>query len=163
MKILIVSQYYYPEQFQINEIAPALVKEGHQVTVLTGLPNYPKGEIYEGYKNGHKAREVMDGVEVIRVKEHPRKKGVLHLLWNYFSFVRNGNRKVKKLKGEYDIVLMAETVFPAVWVRRFVILEPRMNGCVPSRPLWARERALRSSVLPTRIVFLMWGLLRSTP
>ena len=69
MKILIVSQYYYPEQFQINEIAPALVELGHSVTVLTGLPNYPKGEIYEGYKDAHKSREVINGVEVIRVKE----------------------------------------------------------------------------------------------
>ena len=43
MKILIVSQYYYPEQFQINEIAPELVRRGHEVTVLCGVPNYPKG------------------------------------------------------------------------------------------------------------------------
>ena len=43
MKILIISQYYFPEQFQINEIAPELVKRGHEVTVLCGVPNYPKG------------------------------------------------------------------------------------------------------------------------
>lgn len=49
MKILIVSQYYFPEQFLINEIAPELVKEGNQVTVLTGLPNYPDGVIKKGY------------------------------------------------------------------------------------------------------------------
>ena len=50
MKILIVTQYYYPEQFQINEIAPELVKRGHKVTVLCGLPNYPKGVVFEGYE-----------------------------------------------------------------------------------------------------------------
>ncbi len=119
MKILIVSQYYWPEQFQINEIAPALVELGHSVTVLTGLPNYPKGEIYEGYKDAHKIREVINGVEVIRVKEHPRKKGVLHLLWNYWSFIANGNRKVKRLKEKYDIVLVYQlspitSVYPAI-------------------------------------------------
>lgn len=119
MKILIVSQYYYPEQFQINEIAPALVELGHSVTVLTGLPNYPKGEIYEGYKDAHKSREVINGVEVIRVKEHPRKKGALHLLWNYWSFVAKGNRKVKKLKEKYDIVLAYQlspvtSAYPAI-------------------------------------------------
>ena len=119
MKILIVSQYYYPEQFQINEIAPALVREGHQVTVLTGLPNYPKGEIYEGYKDGYKSLEVVDGVEVIRVKEHPRKKGALHLLWNYWSFASKGKRKAKRLKEKYDIVFAYQlspvtSVYPAI-------------------------------------------------
>lgn len=119
MKILIVSQYYYPEQFQINEIAPALVELGHSVTVLTGLPNYPKGEIYEGYKDAYKTCEVINGVEVIRVKEHPRKKGVLHLVWNYLSFIANGNRKVKQLKEKYDIVLAYQlspvtSVYPAI-------------------------------------------------
>ena len=49
MKILIVSQYYWPEQFQINEIAPELVKRGHEVTVLCGVPNYPKGVVFDGY------------------------------------------------------------------------------------------------------------------
>ena len=49
MKILIVTQLYYPEQFQINEIVPELVRRGHEVTVLTGRPNYPQGEIYPGY------------------------------------------------------------------------------------------------------------------
>ena len=51
MKILIVSQYYYPEQFQINEIAPELVKRGHDVTVICGIPNYPKGKVFPGYED----------------------------------------------------------------------------------------------------------------
>ena len=57
MKILIISQYYYPEQFQINEIAPELVRRGHEVTVVCGLPNYPKGEIFEGYERKMKTVE----------------------------------------------------------------------------------------------------------
>ena len=84
MNILIVSQYYYPEQFQINEIAPALVKRGHQVTVLTGLPNYPGGEIYAGYEKGRRDEEI-NGVRVIRVRDLPRKTGALHLFFNYLS------------------------------------------------------------------------------
>ena len=75
MKILIVSQYYYPEQFQINEIAPELVKRGHQVTVLTELPNYPGGEIYAGYEEKGRRSEEINGVHVIRVKDLPRKTG----------------------------------------------------------------------------------------
>ena len=102
MNILIVSQYYYPEQFQINEIAPALVKRGHQVTVLTGLPNYPGGEIYAGYEKGRRDEEI-NGVRVIRVRDLPRKTGALHLFFNYLSFAAAGRKQAKKL-GAFDIV-----------------------------------------------------------
>lgn len=104
MNILIVSQYYYPEQFQINEIAPELVKRGHNVTVLTGLPNYPKGEIYSGYENGKKREEVIEGVKIYRVEEHPRKKGGKNLILNYLSYANNGARTARKLKNIYDVV-----------------------------------------------------------
>ena len=50
MKILVLCQYFYPEQFLINDIVPELVKKGHDVTVLTGRPNYPDGKIKKGYK-----------------------------------------------------------------------------------------------------------------
>lgn len=104
MKILIISQYYCPEQFQINEIAPELVKRGHKVTVLTGLPNYPKGEIYPGYENGQRRNEIIDGVNVIRVEEYPRKTGGKNLILNYLSFCSNGAKAVKKVEGDYDVV-----------------------------------------------------------
>ena len=99
MKILIVSQYYYPEQFQINEIAPELVRRGHDVTVLTGLPNYPKGETYPGYGVGE---ENINGVRVIRTKLHPRKSGALHLGWNYISFVYHAGKVAKNMQEKYD-------------------------------------------------------------
>lgn len=49
MRILIVTQYIYPENFKSNELAFELAKRGHQVEVLTGIPNYPEGRYYEGY------------------------------------------------------------------------------------------------------------------
>ncbi len=104
MKLLMVCQYYYPEQFQINEIAPEFVKRGHDVTVLTGLPNYPKGEIYPGYENGKRREEVIDGVKVIRVEEHPRKTGGKNLIMNYLSFARNASKMVKNFSGDFDVV-----------------------------------------------------------
>lgn len=104
MNILIVCQYYYPEQFQINDIAPELVKRGHDVTVLTGLPNYPQGEIYQGYENGKKRNEIVNGVRIIRVEEHPRKNGIRNLILNYISFAGKGLKEVKKLTSDYDIV-----------------------------------------------------------
>ena len=88
MKILIVTQNYYPEQFRINDISKELVNRGHDVTVLTGLPNYPQGKIYDGYEDKEKRREVIDGVKVIRVNERPRKSGgAINLFLNYYSFV----------------------------------------------------------------------------
>lgn len=103
MKVLIISQYYYPEQFQINEIAPELVRRGHQVTVLCGLPNYPKGEIFEGYEN--RFEETIDGVKVVRCKNVPRGHNPLLLVRNYISFYRNANKEVDTLPKEYDVVL----------------------------------------------------------
>lgn len=121
MKILIVTQLYYPEQFQINEIAPELVRRGHDVTVLTGRPNYPQGEIYEGYKNIR--YQEIDGVKIIRVPIHPRKHGPAHLAWNYLSYVVLGNRAAKMLPEGFDIILSYQlspvtSLYPAVTYKK---------------------------------------------
>ena len=115
MKILIVSQYYYPEQFQINEIAPELVKRGHDVTVLCGVPNYPKGVVYNGYatKNERLQAEAeyfrQTGVKVMHCNQIPRGHNPLQLILNYFSFVRNSKTVIQKMvaaeEAKYDIVL----------------------------------------------------------
>ena len=111
MRILIVSQYYYPEQFQINEIAPELVKRGHEVTVLCGTPNYPKGAVFEGYETpeGCKAKEQeyfeKTGVRVIHVKQAPRGRNPISLLRNYWSFLRNSKKKIRQISADFDVVL----------------------------------------------------------
>lgn len=104
MKILIVSQYYFPEQFQINDIAPELVKRGHEVTVLTAFPNYPKGEFFHGYEKQDKTREIIDDVIIERVKIMPRKKGPVNLLLNYYTYYNNAVKYAKKTKTKYDVV-----------------------------------------------------------
>ena len=104
MKILVVSQYFYPEQFRINDICFELVKRGHNVTVLTGLPNYPEGKIYPGYENKGNTSETINGVNVIRCKLRPRYRGTKNLVFNYFSFVRQANRKIKTLPKDFDFV-----------------------------------------------------------
>lgn len=106
MKILVICQYYYPEPFRINDVCEALVSKGHEVTVITGTPNYPMGEIYEGYGNGQRAREVINGVDVIRCSIHPRKKGAVNRLWNYYSFVNASKRKIKQVDDDFDVVLI---------------------------------------------------------
>lgn len=87
MNILIVTQYFWPENFRINDLASGLHARGHKVTVLAGLPNYPQGKFYPGYGIKGPYTEDMDGVRVVRVPLVPRgrKKG-LQLALNFLSF-----------------------------------------------------------------------------
>ena len=62
--ILVVSQYFYPEQFRINDICCEWVKKGYQVTVLTGIPNYPQGKFYDGYGFKKKRKEQWKGIKL---------------------------------------------------------------------------------------------------
>ena len=86
MKILLVTQYYWPENFKINLVAKG-ISENHDLTVLTGLPNYPEGEIYDGYKNKKVWISEQDGIKVIRCRLISRgKANAFRLALNYFSF-----------------------------------------------------------------------------
>lgn len=88
MKLLLVSQYFWPESFRINEVVQALKDEGVDVVVLTGQPNYPQGETYKGYRWWRVQTDWHEGIEVIRVPLLPRgKRSALGLVLNYFSFV----------------------------------------------------------------------------
>ena len=106
MKILVVCQHYYPEQFRITDICEELVKRGHQVTVVTGLPNYPMGYIYEGYKDKSKRREIINGVDVHRTFTIGRRKGIIWRVLNYYSFMLSSISYVSKLDGDFDVVLV---------------------------------------------------------
>lgn len=91
MSLIILTQYYPPEigapQRRLAELAERMVKAGHSVTVLTAMPNYPRGKIYEGY-GGLVRRETLNGVRVIRTAIYPTQKAsFVHRLTNYFSFV----------------------------------------------------------------------------
>lgn len=112
MKILVVCQYYYPEPFRISDICEELVKNGNEVTVLTGIPNYPEGIIYEGYGNGDKRDEYINGVHVIRCYTIPRKKGAFYRLLNYYSYAISSSLKIlfNSVKAadcsEFDVVFV---------------------------------------------------------
>lgn len=109
MKILVVDQYFYPEEFQINTICKRLVNDGHEVTVLTGLPNYPTGVIPEEYKHGRKREERWNGIRIIRCFEIPRSKGAIGMAKNYLSFVISSSIKQRKLDKDFDLVFIYET------------------------------------------------------
>ena len=92
MDIIIVSHYFWPESFIINEISNKLVQAGNKVTVLTGKPNYPDGKIFSGYKFWGIQKEVYNGVDVFRIPLIPRGNGGgMRLVLNYFSFVVFGS------------------------------------------------------------------------
>ena len=109
MKILIVYQHYWPEQFRATDIAESLVKEGHEVTVLCGLPNYPQGYIYDGYKHGENRAQEHNGVKIIRVKEIARRNNVFSRFLNYWSYPHYAIKFLKKHKIDCDVVLSIET------------------------------------------------------
>ena len=86
MNILIVSQYFWPENFRINDLAKELVERGHNVTVVTGLPNYPQGKIFTDFKNNPSDYQHYHGVNVIRVPLISRGKSSWRLALNYLTF-----------------------------------------------------------------------------
>ena len=105
MKLLVVCQYYYPENFQVTPICEQLAQDGYEVTVLTGLPNYPTGVIPPEYRTG-RWDEVIRGVRVIRCHEIGRKTGPLFLALNYLSYCLSSALMVGKLPIDFDAVLV---------------------------------------------------------
>lgn len=108
MKLLILSQCYYPETFSINTVAPELKKRGFDVTVLTGYPNYPMGKIFDGYGFDIPYETNIDGVKIVRVKARPRKSGKINLALNYYSFYSKAYKWLKKNYKEYDLIYCFE-------------------------------------------------------
>ena len=88
MKLLIVTQYFWPENFRINDLALGLREKGHEVQILTGIPNYPGGRFFTGYNFSGPLFETYEDIPVFRVPFIPRGNGTrIRLVLNYFSFV----------------------------------------------------------------------------
>lgn len=123
-RVLLITQYFYPEIFKSNDIAFELVKRGYEVDALVGIPNYPEGKYYEGYgifKNRH---EVVNGVHVYRAFQTPRGKGGWRLPINYFSYVFSASLWVlfKFAWRKYDCIIGHEPspifqAYPAILLR----------------------------------------------
>lgn len=88
--ILVISQYFYPEEFRINDICKEWVKRGYEVTVVTGIPNYPQGKFYKGFSWLKKRKEDYEGIHIVRLPIIPRGKNAIMLMLNYASFVVSG-------------------------------------------------------------------------
>lgn len=106
MKILVISQYFYPESFRINTLSREMVSHGHDVTVMTAYPQYPGGVIYDGYGFDVPYEKEWHGVKIQRVKTYPRGSNPLGLLRNCVSYVVSGNRWVKQCQEKFDAVFV---------------------------------------------------------
>ena len=107
MRILVISQYFFPENFRINDLVFSLKDRGHNIEVLTGKPNYPKGDYFDGYSWNNKDLENKQGVKIYRANLILRKNGGgVRLFLNYISFVFFASFKLFKIKGEFDKVFV---------------------------------------------------------
>lgn len=110
MRILIVTQYFWPENFRINDLTEGLLEKGHEITVLTGIPNYPSGTFFSGYGLFSNLRQTFNGAKVLRVPLFPRGKGNgVRLALNYLSFAFFASLLAPFLcRREYDVIFVFE-------------------------------------------------------
>lgn len=111
MKILIIAQYFWPENFNINEVAIFLKENGNEVTVLTGQPNYPEGKFYPGYSFSKPKSEFYNGIEILRLPTISRgKRNAFKLILNYLFFPFIGRFCWKGLLKDksFDLVFICQ-------------------------------------------------------
>jgi len=121
----VVTQYFWPEPFRINDLVEGLVSQGHEVMVLTGYPNYPEGQIYPAFNASPGDFDAYAGAKVLRVPLLSRGKGSFRLALNYLSFVVSGLVVGPwRLRGQaFDAIFVFQTspitsALPAIWFRR---------------------------------------------
>lgn len=153
MKILVVCQYFFPEQFKVNDICFELAKLGYQLTVLTGLPNYPTGIIQKEYRGFRKRHENINGVEVIRTPIIGRGKGSIRLALNYLSFMINASIKALFLKKDFDLILVYQLspvtmAVPAILLKK-ITKKPLVIYC---HDLWP-ESIASAGILPNSTIY----------
>lgn len=119
--ILLITQYFYPEQFRINDICSEWIDKGYEVTVVTSIPNYPKGSFFDGYGLFKKRKDNYNGINIIRIPVIPRgNDNLIKMSLNYISFVVSGFFWKIFNKVDADLVFNYTTspifqALPAVW------------------------------------------------
>ncbi len=137
MRLLVLSQYYWPESFPINDVVASLARRGITVEVLTGQPNYPSGRIFPGYRALGWRREVHQGALIHRVPLLARGRGGWRLALNYFSFVFSGLLFGPAILGrrEFDAILVYA---PSPVLQTLpALLLGRLKGCPVA--LWVQD------------------------
>lgn len=110
MRLLVVTQYFWPENFRINDLVSELVLRGHSVTVLTGHPNYPAGRLFPEFQMNRQKFDSFNGASIVRVPLIPRGQGGLRLALNYLSFAASasllGSWRLRRSK--FDTIFVYE-------------------------------------------------------
>jgi glycosyltransferase involved in cell wall biosynthesis len=106
MKILVISQQYWPESWRIVDTCEELVNHGYDVTVVCGLPNDSEGRVLKTYKKKAMRCQEHGGVHILRVADHPRWRGDFNLYRKYITFSSKGKRLAKHLPNDFDLVLI---------------------------------------------------------
>lgn len=139
LKVLIVSQYFWPENMRINDLVEGLSQRGHEVTVLTGWPNYPEGRVFEDFRRSPEQYAEYRGAKIVRVPFIPRGKRSITLILNYVSFFISGSVYGSwKLRGrEFDAIFVYAvspimSAIPALVIGRF----KRVPVCIWVLDLW---------------------------
>jgi colanic acid biosynthesis glycosyl transferase WcaI len=111
MNLLIITNHFWPENFRITDLALGLIERGHQVMVLSGVPDYPEGKFFPGYGIFKRRREDYQGIKIRRVPLVPRGQGGrLRLALNYLSFALCGCLLAPlSCPGSFDLILVFET------------------------------------------------------
>ena len=138
MKILIVSQYFWPEDFRVNDIALGLKESGHEVEILTGIPNYPQGKVFDGFSIFKKEYKAYKGMRVYRTLMLPRRNGSINLALNYISFMIMATFRIIPLMfKKYDRVFVFQispitSAIPAILISKI----KRIPSYVYIQDLW---------------------------
>jgi glycosyltransferase involved in cell wall biosynthesis len=102
VRLLVVTQYFWPENFRVNDLVAELVRRGHEVTVLTGHPNYPAGEFFPEFVASPEKFDSYSSAQVVRIPHSARGKGGIRLMLNYFTFAASATvLGTWKLRGRH--------------------------------------------------------------
>lgn len=124
-KILIVTEYFYPEEFKINEVAQEWKNKGYEVDILTQNPTYPFGKVFDGYKNRFFSKEIYNGMTIYKVKAITGyKTSLFKKLLKYFSFMVLGSIVSLRIGQRYDYVFGFDVgaltgMVPAIILKQF--------------------------------------------
>ncbi|HHT9112437.1 MAG TPA: glycosyltransferase family 4 protein [Candidatus Wunengus sp. YC65] len=163
MNILIVTQYFWPENFRINDLVLGLIEREHQVTVFTGIPNYPDGTYFKGYGLFRQSRQNYFGAKVLRVPLIPRGKGGgLQLALNYLSFAICSSVLAPFLcRGKIDIIFVFEPSPITVGLPALVLKKLRS---IPImfwvQDLWPESLIATNAVRSPKIIDMVTRLVR---
>ncbi len=164
MRILVFSQHFWPESFRINDVAQALQAAGHDVTVLTGQPNYPGGAVFDGYRAAASGVEEHRGLAIHRVPLVPRGRGgAFRLATNYLSFIASAATfGAWRLRDRQFDVIFVYATSPLLQALAAIVLA-RLKSCalvVWVQDLWPQSLEATGYVGSPRLLAMVERVVR---